>query len=255
MITVEKETAKRLEIIEFIKKGLEDIVECIVLGGSMGYGQNYSVAPWSDIDTVVVIDKNKVDKLMKHPYFNQTVSPEIIQLFANGKIDFFWSSRFVSRIQVDIFVYNKISFIDFCLLRKGISGFIKSKPSETQKTFNFEGKEVLIHRKVTPHKEGFIFTKPALNEGFYWGGVPRDDFLFMNYIIYDKEEFYQNLTKQVWATLATQLKKEHGPKVDLEKYNILNSIFTYQTNRQGLPKETIQKIKFETEDRLRRLIV
>lgn len=251
MITTKKETQKRLDIIRFIKKGLEDIVECIVLGGSMGYGQNYSVAPWCDIDAVVAVDKDNICKLMKHHYFNQTVEDDVIDLFSKNKIDFFWSSRLVSGVEVDVFVYNKKSFTDFCLLKQGLRGFIKSKPNETQKAFDFEGKKVLIHRDVKPYKSGFIFTKPALNNGAYWGGVPRDDFLFMNYVVFDKNKFYSNLKKQVWKTLCNQLKKEHGPKVDVKKFNLLNSIYTYQTNRQGMPNKTIQRIQAETDKYLK----
>jgi len=255
MITAKKETKKRLQIIDYIKRGLPDIVECIVLGGSMGYGQYFSVAPWCDIDVVTVIEKENVHKLMKHPYFNQTVSEDVVEMFLQGKIDMFWSSRLVSGVQVDIFVYNKESFVNFCLLKGDMRGYIKSRPPEFQSVFDFEGKKFTIKRTVKSYKGGFLYKKPGVSKGKYWGGVPRDDFFFTSHITFDKNRFYANLTKKVWAAVVAQLKKEHGPDVDLERYNVLNTIYTYQTNRQGLRRKTIEKIKAETRKYVSRVII
>ncbi|MBS3172472.1 hypothetical protein J4438_02755 [Candidatus Woesearchaeota archaeon] len=251
MITSKKETKKRLEIVDYISNQIKPYVKCIVLGGSMGYGQNLSVAPWCDIDMVIVIDKENVEQLMRTPYFNQTTPEKVVKLFVDEKIHFFWVSRLVSGVQVDIFVYNPKPFALFCTLQGNLKGFLKTKPEIYQEGYDFSGKKIRVDREVEPFENGYIFSKPSLQKGVYWGGVPRDDFLFMNYIVYEKDKFYTTLTNEVWISLIKQLIKESKHEVNLDKNSIINTIFTYQTNRQGMSQKTIEKIKSKTEELLK----
>lgn len=245
-LVAEKETHTRLAIVNYITKDLNKIVECVVLGGSMGYGQNYSVAPWCDINMVVVIDKANLDYLLEKPFFNQTINDETIDLFKSGKIGMFWSKRLIRGIETEVYVYEKDSFIDFCTLKKDLVAFIPYKPRLKQYAFNFSGKKIFFDRNVRSFGSGYLYDKPALANGFYWGGVPKDDFLFCGSLVYDKNDFYSDLIDEIWQSTIKQLIKEHGVNVDIKKFNVLNSMYTYQTNRLGLPKDIIEKIKQRT---------
>ena len=62
------ETKKRLDISNDIVSKLEGLVNGVILGGSMGYGQNYSVTDKSDIDMAIIVDVDKVDLITRlHP--------------------------------------------------------------------------------------------------------------------------------------------------------------------------------------------
>ncbi|MCK5150056.1 hypothetical protein KAJ87_03985 [Candidatus Pacearchaeota archaeon] len=52
-----KETKKRIEIAEKISSQLKGVVRGVLLGGSMGFGQNFSVTEKSDIDMVLMDEK------------------------------------------------------------------------------------------------------------------------------------------------------------------------------------------------------
>ena len=248
-ITPENETQKRLEIVDYIADQIKPHVYAIALGGSMGYGQNFSVAPWCDIDTVIVTDRNRVKGLLKTPYFNQNVPEQVANLFQEGKIDYFWASKDVGGIGVDIFVYDKDPFEEFVTLKgEGITGFIPTRPGEFQTGYNFKGERIEFNRHVEECGDGFLYTKPTLaSEETYWGGVPRDDFFFMSHIVHEEDSYYTNLSERVRSSVVEQLVKEHGPNPDLQEANILNTLFTFQTNGQGMRDDLISKIKRETE--------
>jgi len=252
-LLAKKETEKRLSIVNYIAKDLKKITECMILGGSMGYGQNYSVAPWCDINMVLVIDKANLDYLLDKPFFNQTIDDKTIDLFKTGKIGMFWSKRLIRGIETEVYVYERDSFIDFCTLKKDLVAFIPYKPRDKQLAFTFSGEKIFFDRNVRPFGSGYLYDKPALANGVYWGGVPHDDFFFCNYLVYDKNDFYSDLSNEVWSSVIKQLVKEHGLNVDIEKFNVLNSMYTYQTNRIGLPKAIIEKIKQRTLQELEKV--
>ena len=76
-----EETNKRLEIAKNISSQLEGIVQGVLLGGSMSFGQNFSVNEKSDIDMVVVCDKDKAKDLEKTPYFQGHIPKNVLKMF------------------------------------------------------------------------------------------------------------------------------------------------------------------------------
>ena len=244
------ETKKRLEISRKIAVPLESVVNGVLLGGSMGFGQDYSVTDKSDIDMVVITEPSKLDSLMAIGYFEGGASQQVLELFRNGKINFFWVTKIVEGVEVNVFVYDSKSYVDFCLLHGDLIGFNKKRPKETQEAYGFDGKQLAIKRKIMPFNDGFLYSKTALVEGIYWGGVPRQDFFYSGFIVLQEDNFLLDLEKQVWTTSIAQLVKEHGRNPDVNKVNILNTHFTYQKNPGRLPAEIIEKIKKRTKSEL-----
>ncbi|MCK5150055.1 hypothetical protein KAJ87_03980 [Candidatus Pacearchaeota archaeon] len=58
------------------------------------------------------------------------------------------------------------------------------------------------------------------------------------------------MREKVWGTVLGQLIKEHGLNLDLKKFNILNTDFTFQKNPEKLPNFVISKINEEMRRRL-----
>lgn len=245
-----EETKKRLEIAKEIASQLRGIVRGVILGGSMGYGQNYSVTNKSDIDVLVVIDLENINKLESCEFFKTKISKEGLNAFKSKEINFFWFTDLVKGVEVNVFIYETKGYIDFCLLNKGLIGYKNSEPAETQTTYGFSGEKIEFKRNVKSYNKGFIYEKPALVEGKFWAGVPRMDFLYSYYVLHEENNFFTGLEKKVWKKVIEQLVREHGKNLDLDKTNVLNTHHIYKTTRQRLPKEVIKKIQERTKEEL-----
>lgn len=240
------ETKRRVDIARTISLSLEGTVKGIILGGSMGFGQNYSVTAQSDIDMVVVTGLDRVDDLTNTEYVQGRVPTEVLDLFRDGEINSFWVTREIDNVEVNTFIYEEKGYVDFCLLKGGLKTFKKNKPSATQTSYGFDGKPVTFDRKVASVAQGFIYEKPALADGKYWGGVPRQDFFYSGQVMYEDGFFFANLEKEVWKSAVQQLVKEYGQDPDLDEANILNTHYTYQTQRERLPPAVVDKIRQRT---------
>ncbi len=242
------ETDKRLRISKDISSQLEGIVQMVLLGGSMGFGQNFSVTDKSDIDMVVVCDKNYARVLASRPYFEGNVPQNVLGMFEDGIINLFWVTKAVDSVEVNTFVYETEGYKKFCSFEGGLKGYIPTRPAETQESYGFDGTMFTFKRNVVTCPDGFIYEKPALANGRFWGGPPRGDFLIRSCILYQKDGFFDEMQNRVWKNVVKQMVKEHGRALDLNKINILNTDFTYQRKREKLSPEVIE----ETMDRTRK---
>ena len=167
----------------------------------------------------------------------------------------FWITNSINGVQVNSFIYDASSFRDFCLLKKDLRIYIGEKVSPTHGgAIHFDGTEVTYQRKIENFGRGFTYDRRALIDGKYIGSVPRNDFFFMNYLVFDRNNFFAGLSDEVWRTVAERLFNEHGPKVDLSKYSILNTIFAYQKKRDKVPKEIFERIDKRTRQELSSLL-
>jgi hypothetical protein len=201
MNTIE-ETKRRLEVMDTVKVQLSDCLKGIMMGGSMGFGQNYSVHENSDIDLVLICDKDKVDLLLEKPFFSGSISPEVAQLFKESKINLFWNTKTIDGIEVNAFVYETTAYRNFCLLKGDLQIFIKTKPADTQSAYSFDGTKITFDRNVRVFDDGYLFTKPGLANGKFWGGVPRQDFFYSGVIVHETDGFLSKLEKEVWAAVV-----------------------------------------------------
>jgi hypothetical protein len=239
-----EETEKRLVIARAIYPTVEDYIQGAILDGSMGYGQNFSVTDKSDIDYVFVVDKEELGGLMEGWYFKDDVPENVQEMFREGKIDYFWVSRYLNDIETNVFVYDTESYVDFCLLQGGLKGFKKDKPGDKGKGYGFDGKLLTFDRNLTPVEGGFLYEKPALVDGKYWGGPPRQHLFFSGHVMFEKDNFFSELKDYAWKAAILQLRHEFGN--DLDRFNILNTHYTYQTFRKRLPTEIVEKIQNRT---------
>ena len=247
------ETDKRLKIAKNITSSLKGVAKGIFLGGSMGFGQNYSVTENSDVDLVIVTTRGNVKKLSNTNFSLGKVDGGVISSFKQGKIDMFWATKHIEGVEVNSFVYEDNQYAGFCLLNNGLRLFIGAKPSETQTSYGFDGKPITFSRKVIPFKSGFVYEKPALVKGRYWGGPPRQDFFYSGQVLYQEGNFLSQLEKRIWKATLEQLVKEYGPNPDLSRFNVLNTHFTYQTARERLPPKIIKLIQDRTISELKQV--
>ena len=253
---MENPTQRRSKIAHEVSRQLENIARGVMLGGSMQYGQNYSVKEDSDIDLVSVVDSQNIDLVKSKKYFRRAIPARVINMFKEGGINFFWVTQNINDVETNVFFYETNNYVDFCLLKGGgLTGYISEKPKDIQKNKDFEGNDLNLNREVIPLGEGgYIYHKPVLANGKFWGGPPRMDYEYPLRILYEKENFFTELKEKVWGALIEQLVKEYGRNVDLSKASILNSNWIYQTRREKFPPKIMDYIKNKTEIELKRYL-
>lgn len=245
------ETQRRLDIISHVNEQVSPNIEAMIIGGSMGYGQNFSIKPTSDIDMLVIIDKAMLDPLMTTNYFRQTMSPKVLNMFRSQEINSFWVTKEVNGVQVNSYIYELENFRNFCLLRDSINVFLiqERKPQELVESYGFRGK-LTVHRPSTKFENGWIRPRPqfATNDLFYADG-PRIDFMYSSYLAFQRNSFFDNLEREVWPVYIAQLVKEN-PKLNLEEASLLNAHRVYQTQPERLPAHIVRKIRERTAKEL-----
>src|SRR3989344_8467494 len=239
------ETQKRAKIADEFAAPLKGLAKGIMLGGSMGYGQNYSVNPGSDIDCVIVIDPSALPKMAQLTFFS-SIPASAQKLFAEGNLSFIHISDLIDGVPMNTFVYNAEQYVDFCLAQEGLTGFALRHPTRTQKAWKFDGTQIMFDRDVRPVQGGFLYDKPALFEGKYFGAVPRQDFFNSGQVLHQQNGFFRELEPRVWRKTIELLVAEHGPNPNLSRTNILNTHFTYQKEPDRLPNSVITRINERT---------
>lgn len=245
------ETKKRLKIARKISRQFRNIARCVLLGGSLGYGQNFSITSKSDIDLVVVCDKNKLKFLLHTPFLKDEINREVCSLFEKRKLNLIWIKKIELGIEVNIFIYETVSYKDFCLSEKEIIGFSKT-PKESKKItkFFFDGSCTKIDINSWELFNGQCFIRPGSFNGRYCGGPNKTDFLYSSIPIVGKS-FFKEISKKFWKFAIKKLIEEHGPHVNLKKHNLLNTHFTYVTSPHRIPPKIIKRIELRTLKEIR----
>ena len=240
------ETEKRLAIARGISSQLEGIARGVYLGGSMGYGQNYSVTQDSDIDMVVISDLNKIGRLSITDYFDGQTDSKVIDLFRKRGVNFFWVTKDVDGVQVNTFIYETVAYRDFCLLRGGVTGYIHARPSGLQTSYDFEGKAVTFERDVMPFSDGWLYKRKSIVDGNFVLVPPVSDFIVGFSVLQEQHKFITGMEENVWKAIVRRLVKEHGPDVDLSRFNVLNSYYAYNARPEKIPPGFEERITERT---------
>jgi predicted nucleotidyltransferase len=243
----QRETKKRLDILDDITKSIKGIPEAILLGGSVAWGQNIAVRGASDIDLTIIISKENLPALAATETFINRIPKYLIDAFNNEKIDVIYLRNKVNGVDVNYFLHNPKSYSDYCKLEKSLRTFTNAfKPGGHLKGYGFDGVLRDFNVEVEEFMDGYIYPRPSLYENQYYGNPVRNDFLYSSLILEEKNSIISKADKDFWRSAIEQLKKEHGSKPDLSKTNILNTSFVYMTTPEALPKSIVEKIKERT---------
>jgi len=244
------ETQRRLALASEIASQITDQALCVVVGGSVGYGADSSVKPETDVDMPIVCSIENIGGLMSNAFFRNGAPEAAVSMFADGVIGFFNVSRIVDGIEVNTFIYEPRVYEEFCLQRSGVIGFKTTKPPSTQDAYLFDATHVMFDRDVRAHEGGFLYEKPALLDGRFYGGMPRNDYLIRSVCVWEHDSFFQAMRERVWSSVITRLIAEHGPEPDVTQFNVLNSLYAYSHKRHQVPPDVQEAVRQETSKRL-----
>jgi len=227
-----EETRKRLKIIDRIMPYLRSISEEIILVGSMAYGQNYSVRKESDIDIIILIDREKVDEILKLDIFNSDqLKKDAIEAFKSRVSDLFTLIEEIDGIGAqfhfwDKNVHYKLQGLEY-LRPKYFDPIIKSENDFTY-GYNFEGRKVRLKIPITEkYKSGFLqsFSAYEIHDDEFIPRVVINNLLSNPLILYSKNKRTAENLEILWEKIMERLKYESGGKFDLNKKNVLNSLY------------------------------
>ncbi|MDP3027868.1 MAG: nucleotidyltransferase domain-containing protein [Nanoarchaeota archaeon] len=217
-----KETEKRLKILDDIIPKLKPFVESLILVGSMAYGRNYSVRKESDVDLVILINKESVDDIFKSGLFEMnSCIEEAIFLFKRDIVQHFTIIRKINDIEMQFHFWDKQANFKAERLEKPWSKWYC--PIRRDKHYfkgnNLLGEEIKKEIKnIKRYKYGDVFIIPPylINKSKFVSLVIISNLVSSPEILYTKDDsLYKNINL-LWKKIAENFIKENINPNDLQ---------------------------------------
>ncbi len=219
-----KETEKRLRIINLLRPKLESWTEALILVGSMAYGRNFSVRKESDIDLIILINKDSINNILNQVFFERSLEfEEAISLFKKNIIQHFTLIKKIESVEVQFHFWDKAAHFKaekleepwplwYCPLKRD-KHYLRGN--------DLEGNEHKVEIKnVKKLKYGDVFTIPSyfIDDGRFISGVIVNNFLSDPQIIYTKDNNLQNNINIMWKKVAERFINENIFFKDSERF-------------------------------------
>ena len=102
------ETQKRLDILDRIKPELEKFCEIVIVAGSVGYGKNFSVRKESDLDLIILINRENIKEIFNSSLFKITSQiKEAVSYFKKSEVDHFSIVEEINEVEVQFHFWDK----------------------------------------------------------------------------------------------------------------------------------------------------
>ncbi len=235
-------------MLEEISSKLKPFTEALILVGSLSHGRNYSVRKESDIDLVILINNNKIKKILECNLFEKTEQLlEGTSLFEKRVVDHMSVLRQIKEVEVQFHFWDKEEHFKAETLEK--PSFNWYCPWPKNKHFhielNYKGelkkKEIKILQKC---KYGDIINiySHLIIDGDFIPMIIMNNFLSNPPITYTKDErIYENI-EVMWKKFIKKLKENREEPLLVD--DVMNSI----SGNWNFSPETKEKIKEELKE-------
>jgi hypothetical protein len=254
----EKETKKRWSIIDKILPELKSFCEAVIIAGSTAYGKNFSVRKESDIDLIILINREDIDKILKSKLF--TITPQVEEakaFFKNKEVDHFSIIENIDGISPQYHFWDKEAHFKAELLQLPIPKVYNVfRLNQKQLSgLDFSGKERYLDlTDVKKCKYGIIHIYPShfIQEGAF---VPKEPILNLitapDIAFVKDQQLLRNIDK-IWENLTKRLVEESNGKIDLNKKSIIKSVYGHwnlnpdsRTKLEKRQKDELAKLGFK----------
>lgn len=223
----ERESKKRLDILQKILPSFAPCSSAIMVSGSMAYGQNYSVTEKSDIDTQILVTKDSVQQLLKLELFDREKLKRNIEGYLEGIAQQFSVSALIDNVSLECHLWDKEAFIAAVTLRSESTTRLRSSstPPSIDFGYAFDGEE--DEASLPGHTVGKYIT------GQFPSFRRRDGKLFLcrpatnilgNPLIFHGEEILNNIVRTTWTIVIKELAASASSPLDLSTHNIFNTL-------------------------------
>ncbi len=139
----ERETKRRINIIEGIIPQIMQYSSAMILTGSMAYGQDYSITPESDIDLQILITPEIITKIGSCKYFQKYNTKRIIEWFTNGIFEQFSLKFLYKEISVECHFWDEKTYKEILLYKKESVVRLRSQTKKiaTDYAYSFDAEE------------------------------------------------------------------------------------------------------------------
>jgi hypothetical protein len=221
------ETKKRLDLIEKVRPALSEFAVAVMVSGSMGYGQNYSVTEKSDIDTQILLTKETAPKILSSGLFDKEKLGPSIEGYLHGVAQQFSFSTPIDGISLECHFWDKDAFIAAATLKTESTVRLRSSltPPSVDYGYSFDGSEDKVELPGEQSGSYILGTFPSFRR--------RDNKIFLcrpitnmlgNPFIVQGGEILNPLIAETWRLVIQELIKVAPSPVDLDAYNVFNAL-------------------------------
>lgn len=238
------ETQKRLDILDRIKPELEKFCEIVIVAGSVGYGKNFSVRKESDLDLILLINRENIEEIFKSPLFKITAQiKEAVPYFKKSEVDHFSIVEEINEVEVQFHFWDKEAHFRTELLKPPVSKVYSIWNGNPRlRGRDFLGQERIENIPIlTQCEHGKIHEFPPyfIKEGCFVPLQPLLNLITDPDILFCKDDTLLDNIESIWKNLSKRLIHESKGNINLNKQNILFSIY----GSWNMSEESMKKIK------------
>jgi hypothetical protein len=247
-----KETDLRLKILDSILPELKSFAVAAVLGGSVAYGKNYSVRKESDIDLIILIERQDVDKIRKVSLFNfLPQTEEAVIFFKNKEVDHFSILGKLKGVEIQYHFWDKEAHFKAERMQDPQPKWYNIFKMENApfSGVDFEGKtHYFISQDVKVCKYGLIQQYPSyfIDNGVFIPRQPLLNLICAPEILFTKDKQLLKNIDLIWENLVKRLIVESNGEIDLNKKSIIKSFYGYW----NLSKESQKKLEKRQDEEI-----
>lgn len=185
----------------------------------------------SDLDLVMVLEPGRAGDAFPG------TDPLALRLFEEGGLGVFWVTDEVEGVEVNRFVYAPEPLRAHCRMEAPLLAWKGgSRVGDTGRGHAFDGTMLAFDRRVRSLGGGWLYERPALCRGRYWGGVPKQNFLG-GIVPLAGPGWIEALSDETWEATVRQLVAEeletlHRLPTGL---SVLNTHWTCQESPERFP--------------------
>lgn len=228
------ETAKR----QFIASTLAHKV------AQFSEGALLSATETPSIDLAIIAKRGGTSSIVRALAFREHPSGRALSTMEQYGLGRVSATDHIDGVTVNCFIYHAEKIADYATLKKPLSIWRPDKPQGAAPAYGFDGKDLRLNSDVSELWGGFLYNIPALINGKFYTTAIREQFLGTSAVLHDNNQFLTLLENDTWHATIRQLTVQHGVNVDLDKYNVLNTLSAH--HQKKLPPDRIAAITKRT---------
>lgn len=255
LIEAVDETRKREELLEELIPEIKKFSIALILAGSLAFAKNYKVRETSDIDLVILIEKDNLNNIRESNLFDDNTLDTKLKSFDSNVVQTFSIIQVISDIKVEFHFWNKETYYDSIRLKTQLVKRFSSISNSTSTVhYDFCGNlhQIPNGRKSIPFEKGFLQEYPVfeiINNKFV-PYEPLNNLIMLGEVIFTQDGQIFDMIDVMWEKLIEKFIEENKTRpIDLFEANVLKS----QPGNWNLSAESRGKIMQKFKKGLQKL--
>lgn len=153
-----RETKRRLDLLPKILELFQDTCDAIIITGSLATGKNHSIHPDSDIDISLLITKNAIPQLRRHPFFSEKIFHHYLDGYEKGIAHQFSVENTLDGVKIECHFWDRDVYLS--AIQQRAEYVMRLRSSDTSPSINygfgFEKQEIITELPTEKIEDWFI---------------------------------------------------------------------------------------------------